>query len=160
MSLVAKPLSVFALLGLAACSSAPAPSPGATVPEAAAAPATQRAPAAVPEETPASSGELTFSTEQADRGRDVFRSRCTECHYSSEFSDRSFKFKWRRRSAGDLFGLMSSTMPEDAPGSLRLPQYADLVAYVMRMNGFDPGSGELPADEATLDAISLAPLGN
>jgi len=90
----------------------------------------------------------------------VFRSTCTECHYSSEFSDRSFKFKWRRRTAGDLFGHISTSMPEDAPGSLEPQQYADVVAYILRMNGFATGAGELPADEAALDAISLAPFGN
>ena len=103
---------------------------------------------------------LSFSTAQADRGRNAFRSNCTECHYSSEFSDRQFKFKWRRRTAGDLFEMMSTQMPEDAPGMLGLEAYADLVAYILRLNGFEAGSGELPADEALLESISLAPLGN
>ena len=107
----------------------------------------------------APSSALSFSTAQADRGRNVFRSNCTECHYSSEFSDRQFKFKWRRRTAGDLFDMMATQMPEDAPGSLGLEAYADLVAYVLRLNGFEAGSGELPADEALLETISLAPLG-
>jgi polar amino acid transport system substrate-binding protein len=108
---------------------------------------------------PASS-VLGFSAAQADRGRNVFRSTCTECHYSSEFSDRQFKFKWRRRTAGDLFGMVSTQMPEDAPGILDLQQYADIVAYVLRLNGFEPGSGELPPDEALLETLSLAPIGN
>jgi hypothetical protein len=43
---------------------------------------------------------------------------------------------------------------------LALTQYADLVAYILRMNGFETGTGELPADEAVLDGISLAPFGN
>ena len=106
------------------------------------------------------SSALSFSTAQADRGRNVFRSNCTECHFSSEFSDRQFKFKWRRRTAGDLFDMMATQMPEDAPGSLGLEAYADLVAYVLRLNGFEPGSGDLPADEALLETLSLAPLGS
>ena len=162
MSLAAKPLSVLALLGLAACASAPmATSGGGAVEAATADPTSQTAPApAAPETAPAASGDLGFSAEQADRGRDVYRSSCTACHYSSEFSDRSFKFKWRRRTAGDLFGHISTSMPEDSPGSLPLTQYADLVAYILRMNGFETGTGELPADEAVLDGISLAPFGN
>ena len=108
---------------------------------------------------PASSA-LGFSAAQADRGRNVFRSTCTECHYSSEFSDRQFKFKWRRRTAGDLFEMVSTQMPEDAPGSLELQQYADIVAFVLRLNGFEPGSAELPPDAAVLETISLAPFGD
>jgi mono/diheme cytochrome c family protein len=108
----------------------------------------------------APSSALSFSTTQADRGRNVFRSNCTECHYSSEFSDRQFKFKWRRRTAGDLFNMMATQMPEDAPGSLGLEAYADLVAYVLRLNGFEAGRGELPADEALLETISLEPIGS
>ena len=63
-------------------------------------------------------------------------------------------------AAGDLFEIVSTQMPEDAPGSLELEQYADIVAFVLRLNGFEPGSGELPADADALGTISLAPLGN
>ncbi len=109
---------------------------------------------------PSTMASLSFSDEQADRGRNVFRTSCTECHYTSEFSDRQFKFKWRRRSAGDLYGHMMSTMPEDAPASLEPQAYADLVAYILRMNGVEPGAGELPPDEIRLDALSLTVIGN
>ncbi len=155
-----KPLTFVTLLALAGCagSTTAAQGPG---PADAAGPATVTAEpaAAAPDAAPASSA-LAFSTVQADRGRNVFRSTCTECHYSSEFNDRQFKFKWRRRTAGDLFEMVSTQMPEDAPGSLELEQYADIVAFVLRLNGFEPGSGELPADADALGTISLAPLGN
>lgn len=51
-------------------------------------------------------------------------------------------------------------MPETAPGSLTPDQSVELVAYILRMNGFDPGSGELAADRTVLDRISLAPMRN
>ena len=112
------------------------------------------------EATPAAAGSATFTAAQADRGRDMFRATCTECHYSSEFSDSQFKFKWSRRSAGNLFQLISTEMPETAPGSLTLEEAVDLVSYILRMNGFDPGAGELAADRAVLDGISLASIRN
>ena len=108
---------------------------------------------------PASSA-LGVSAAQADRGRNVFRAVCTACHNSSEFSNRQFKFKWRRRTAGDLFETVSGQMPEDAPGSLELQEYADIVAFVLRMNGFEPGGAELPPDAAALETISLASFVN
>ena len=145
-----KCLNFFVVLGLAACASSGAPA----APEVA-------APAeAAPEPAPAPSSALSFTSAQADRGRDVFRSVCTTCHYSEEFNDQIFKNSWRRSSAGDLYDFIATSMPEDAPGSLPPTQYADIIAYFLQMNGFDPGSMELPADADALKALSLAPLGN
>ncbi len=159
-----KPLTFATLLALAGCAGsttvAPGPSVAGDSAGAAAVTADSGAAAATGADTAPASSALGFSTAQADRGRNVFRSTCTECHYSSEFNDRQFKFKWRRRTAGDLFEMVSTQMPEDAPGSLELQQYADIVAFVLRLNGFEPGSSELPPDAAALETISLAPLGN
>lgn len=143
---------------LAACASssgpdpAPTPSPDAAEPPVAEAPATQEGDATV------AAAEATFTEVQADRGRDLFRAQCTECHYSSEFSDSQFQFKWSRRSAGNLYQLIQSSMPETAPGSLTPEETVDLVSYILQMNGFDPGASELAADRAILDAISLASI--
>jgi cytochrome c5 len=150
------PLLLPSILVLAACASpggpAPAAAPAAAEPEAS-------APAA---ETPAmaSAGSATFSDAQADRGRDVFRAQCTECHYSSEFSDSQFKFKWSRRTAGSLYQMIQTQMPETAPGSLAPEQVVDIVSYILRMNGFEPGAAELAPDRVVLDAISLASIRN
>jgi len=92
---------------------------------------------------------------QSDRGRSVFRALCTECHASSDFSDARFRRRWSRRTAGSLFDVIRTTMPESAPGSLRPDHVVDVVAYILRINGFAPGVGELAPDPAVLDAISL-----
>ena len=99
-----------------------------------------------------------FSAAQADEGRDSFRSLCTECHFSREFSDARFKFKWSRRSAGDLYETIFTSMPESAPGILSPEEAVALVTYILRMNGFKPGGSELAADRDALDAISLASI--
>ena len=123
-------------------------------------PAAQPAAETAAETTMASAGGSTFSDEQADRGRDIFRAACTECHYSSEFSDSQFKFKWSRRSAGNLYQLIQTSMPETAPGSLSDDETVDIVSYILRMNGFEPGSGDLSSDRAVLDGISLSSIRN
>lgn len=99
-----------------------------------------------------------FSDAQANRGRDIFRAGCTECHFSSEFRDSSFKFKWSRRSAGNLYQLIQTEMPEDEPGSLSPDQTVELVSYILRMNGFEPGASDILPDRAVLDEISLASI--
>jgi cytochrome c5 len=150
-------LTLLVTFALSACASSGASAPSAA-PDAEAA-VTSAGPAS---ETAAmaASGGATFSDAQADRGRDVFRAACTECHYSSEFSDSQFKFKWSRRSAGGLYELIQTSMPETAPGSLSPEETVDIVSYIMRMNGFEPGAGELAADRAVLDGISFASIRN
>ncbi|MCH1570672.1 MAG: cytochrome c [Longimicrobiales bacterium] len=102
----------------------------------------------------------SFTDGQADLGREVFRSQCTECHASSEFSDAQFQFKWSRRHAGSLYQMIQTQMPETAPGSLSDDQTVNLVSYILRMNGFEPGATELAADRAVLDGISLSSIRN
>lgn len=128
------------------------PEPAVRAPAAATAPVVAASPAPAP---PSSAG---FSDVQANQGRDTFRASCTECHYSSEFSNAQFKFKWSRRSAGNLYQLIQTSMPESAPGSLSPGEAVQLVAYIMRMNGFEPGESDLAPDRAVLDGISLASI--
>ena len=97
-----------------------------------------------------------YTEDQAERGRAVFRSVCSECHYSSEFRGAQFQFEWRRRTVWNFYREISRTMPEDAPGSLDPQQYVDIISYVLRSNGFEPGDAELTPDEAVMDAHSMA----
>jgi cytochrome c5 len=153
MSAISRSLSVFAALGLSACASsggqleepAPAPQPAAAAP-AADAPAAAGLPAGL------------FSQAQANRGRDQFRSMCTECHTAGEFSDNAFKVKWSRRSVGDLYEFIHTSMPDDAPGILTESQAIDLTSYILEMNGFESGSRQMQTDQAALDGISLSAL--
>ncbi|MEJ2205703.1 MAG: cytochrome c [Gemmatimonadota bacterium] len=109
------------------------------------------------EAAPAEAGY--FTEEQAERGRATFREICSGCHYSSEFRGTQFVYEWRRRTARDLFRSISRTMPEDAPGSLAPGQYADVISYILRMNGLPAGERELPADAEALRAYPLSGLG-
>jgi mono/diheme cytochrome c family protein len=157
MSPISRTLSVVAALGLAACASGspePAPAP-APAPPPAQAPAAQPAPTAA-----AGAGALAnlYSTAQANRGRDQFRSMCAECHTVPEFSDNAFKLKWSRRTLGDLFTFIHQNMPDSAPGILTPQQAVDLTAYILQLNEVPAGSAQLPPDEARLRGISLAGL--
>ena len=151
MSAISRSLIVFAALGFAACASSggqveePAPEPAAGPPTSGA-PAAGGAPAGL------------FSQTQANRGRDQFRSMCTECHTAGEFSDQTFKVKWSRRSVGDLYEFIHTAMPDDAPGILTPAQAVDLTTYILEMNGFEPGSRQMQPDQAALDEITLSAL--
>lgn len=152
-------LSAFVVLAFAACASSSAPAPEAASPAAPVAAPSATTPAAAEPSAPAGAA-ASFSAAQADRGRDTFRGRCTECHYSNEFADSQFKFKWSRRSAGSLYQLIQTSMPETAPGSLSPEETVEIVSYILRMNGFTPGARDLPAEREVLDGISLASIRN
>jgi len=50
---------------------------------------------------------------------------------------------------------MKAKMPPDRPGQLTDDDYADLIAYVLSENGYQPGDKELPPDGKVQEAMSL-----
>lgn len=89
-----------------------------------------------------------YTAEQAVRGEKVFLNNCVGCHgysMSSIFS--------RYSNAYIYWGRISSTMPWEDAGSLAPEDYIDIVAYMMRENGFAPGETELILDRPMLESI-------
>jgi mono/diheme cytochrome c family protein len=122
-------------------------------------PAPAATPAAAVAAAPATGGgPALFSAAQVTRGRNQFRSTCTECHTAAEFNDATFQLRWSRRSVGDLYGYILANMPDDAPGILTPQQSVDLTTFFLEMNGFPTGSPTMDPDQAELDAISLASI--
>jgi mono/diheme cytochrome c family protein len=103
--------------------------------------------------SPLAAQEPTPTARQLDVGEQWFRSACAECHVTS-LGDSDFRYKWNGKSAYDLFELIRSTMPEHEPGSLTLPTYASIVAYLMKLNGM-PVANVIPSDSAALANLKL-----
>ena len=99
--------------------------------------------------------EGVFTDGQASSGERTFRRECSSCHDPAEFSGGRFRLSWVGRTTGDLFDTMSILMPEANPGSLTPDQYASLVAYLFRLNGYPSGEVPLPADSGALHAIPI-----
>ncbi|MBD8065879.1 c-type cytochrome [Devosia sp. PTR5] len=103
----------------------------------------------------AEGAKATFSLEQAERGKKEFSQECVECHGKDlrggllggpPLRGQSFEAKYGKGSpAGVLFEVMSSTMPPNAPGSYSDAVYADLMAHILKTNGYKSGA-ELPSD--------------
>jgi hypothetical protein len=55
-----------------------------------------------------------------------------------------FRTTWFGRTVRALYDK-SRTMPPASPGVLPAATYADIVSYILQLNGFDPGNTELPA---------------
>ena len=131
-----------------ACASAPQPSAG-------------TAPVGNPPElaaaSPSGSSVLdgVFTSSQASSGEQRFRQVCAACHSTNEFRGGRFRIKWVGQTAGDIFELVSTTMPEGDPGSLSPEDYANLLAYILRLNGYPAVEEPLPADVSALQNLRV-----
>lgn len=96
-----------------------------------------------------------FTTDQASQGEQTFREACMACHATDEFSGVRFSFRWSGLTAGDVFEVVSTLMPEDDPGSLRPNEYASVVAYMLNLNGYPSGATPLPADLTALRKVRI-----
>lgn len=141
-----------------ACASSGSGEPASASPSPASVAEAATPPTTVPSPAPAAG---LFTEEQAGRGRSAFRATCADCHYSSEFRDSQFQFKWGRRTVAELFENIVENMPDDAPGSLPKQQYIDVVSYILQLNGFPAGTSELTAGAPAMSAVTLkAPSGS
>jgi len=104
-----------------------------------------------------------FTTEQAARGEAVYREWCASCHGPGlEGADMTpplvgdaFTANWNQLTAGDLFERIRTTMPLDRPGAVRGQPNTDLIAFILKSNGWPPGTAELPRDLPTLKQITI-----
>jgi mono/diheme cytochrome c family protein len=102
-----------------------------------------------------SSADAPFTALQAERGAAVYRRACAACHVATYFATPAFRRAWTGRTAWELFELIRTTMPNDNPGRLPRRDYADLVAYLLRLNGMPTGPVELATDPDSLRRVPL-----
>ncbi|MDZ4134017.1 MAG: cytochrome c [Paracoccaceae bacterium] len=107
---------------------------------------------------------VSYANDQADRGKVTFEKECVECHgedlkggLNGGASLRSLNFEknfGRGAPASGLYLYMSTAMPPNAPGRYSASTYADLMAYILKRNGFQAGA-PLPADLDALDYLVM-----
>jgi mono/diheme cytochrome c family protein len=116
-----------------------------------------------------SSGTGYFSSEQAKRGEGVYLQYCVVCHGQSltgadeatPLTGPRFTSNWNRRTVGDLFTRIRTTMPPGVPNQLTRQQTADVLAFILKYNKVPTGSAELPLQLELLKRIELVfePIG-
>ena len=95
-----------------------------------------------------------YTSGQASRGEGVYNSTCAVCHgddlsggeMGPGLAGNSFLSFWDGLSLGDLYQVMSVSMPQDNPGSLDAAQYVDVIAYMLQQSEFPNGDNELSED--------------
>ena len=96
-----------------------------------------------------------YTAAQAERGEAVFKSRCASCHTPGYFTDDNFYTNYADKPLWQLFDVVSDSMPEDDPGSLKIEQYADVIAFLLKLNKFPAGQSDLPIDKDALSEILM-----
>ena len=96
-----------------------------------------------------------YSREQAARGQDVYANSCRSCHTPETHAGAAFE-KWNDRPLSDLYAFIRDAMPRNAPGSLSAQEYADVLAYLLRMNRMPAGSRELSVDSIPMKTIRIS----
>jgi len=105
-----------------------------------------------------------YTAEQTRRGEAAYLQSCASCHGTAlEGGDMTpplvggaFSSNWNDLTVSDLFERIRTTMPLDSPGRLSRQQNADVIAFVLKANGWPAGATELPADPAALKQIRIA----
>jgi len=103
-----------------------------------------------------------YTDSQAIRGAAAYDGACSGCHRADlggamgpALREQRFARIFGGQDLKTLFTRIATTMPRNAPASLGDSVYLDIVAHVLRENGFPAGSRELTAD--ALDGIRVLP---
>jgi mono/diheme cytochrome c family protein len=96
-----------------------------------------------------------YTEEQATRGRDTYQMQCKSCHTPASHTGTTFASWWDRKPLSELFQFVTTRMPKNEPGSLQPDEYADVVAYLLKLNELPSGSQPLPADSVALKKIRI-----
>lgn len=95
-----------------------------------------------------------YSAAQATRGEALYMSMCVSCHPPATYTGAVF-LTWQGRNLGELLAFLQEKMPKNDPGSLTAKEYADVMAYLLKLNKMPAGRVDLPADAKTLRGINI-----
>lgn len=104
-----------------------------------------------------------YTNAQAARGATAYAGYCASCHGGNlagsgeapALEGGQFLGDFNDETVGDLFDRIRTTMPIDNPASLSRDQYADILAFILKSNGFPAGTKELDRRSEYLKAIKF-----
>lgn len=115
----------------------------------------------LPEEQQNPTGQFipaTFTDDQVNEGKRSYNSACSTCHGNTlangtmgpHLAGQVFEAKWKDKTVADLFTYSRDHMPPSRPHSLPDETYAAITAYILRVNGNEPGEQPLLTDPDAL----------
>ena len=94
-----------------------------------------------------------YTEAQAARGTMAFSQSCAGCHAlaaqgKAPLVGDAFWKSFAQKNVGELLEFVSTYMPNGKPGSLAENTYRDIVALMLKSNGFPAGAADLEANTA------------
>ena len=105
----------------------------------------------------------SFDRTQAEHGKALYASSCAKCHGGALQGVTAPALRGpafapaqnAHLTIGGIFGYMATNMPADRPGKLKDQDYADIMAFLLYSNGYQPGPAKLTADNAKTSQTKL-----
>lgn len=106
-----------------------------------------------------------YTEAQAQTGQDQYSAHCAACHGSGLTGNGEapalvggeFISNWAGLTLGDLFERIRTTMPQDNPGKLSRTQYAQILSFILKSNGYPAGQKEMDQRTEFLKAVAFVP---
>jgi mono/diheme cytochrome c family protein len=107
--------------------------------------------------------DSVFSSAQAARGESAYAKGCARCHgaaltggdQSPPLAGAAFLGNWNAQSLYDLHSRIKSTMPSDSVGIYDQKFVTDVIAFMLKANGFPAGNAELSPVDDSLKAVTI-----
>src|SRR6185436_11492585 len=103
-----------------------------------------------------------YTDAQAERATATFSSTCSRCHTltadgsgNRPLTGEKFWEGYTQKTVGDLLKFVSTNMPNGQGGTLAASTYNDLVALILKSNGFPAGKTELVPE--TIANVQIIP---
>jgi mono/diheme cytochrome c family protein len=117
----------------------------------------------VAQDTPTKTvADAVYSEAQATRGAIAYDASCSGCHRADlggadgpMLRGERFAKNFAGRDLKTLYTKIATTMPRGAPGNLGDAVYLDIVAHILRENGFPAGEDALRDED--LSALQVVP---
>src|SRR5262245_14006448 len=109
--------------------------------------------------------EGSYSTAQADRGKQLYSDQCLACHgemlegvVGPPLNGDDFLTDFGDHPVADIIQKIQGTMPQQSPGTLTRAQSTDLTAYILQFNKYPAGPDltDATASQFTLPAGKAA----
>jgi mono/diheme cytochrome c family protein len=107
--------------------------------------------------------DSVYTASQASRGETAYAKTCARCHgaslgggdEASALTGGNFLGNWNGLPLSDLQKRIKTTMPSDTVGIYDIQLVTDVIAFMLRANGFPAGTVELPKDAEPLKEIMI-----
>ena len=107
--------------------------------------------------------DSVYSANQAARGETAYAKGCARCHgatltggdQATPLTGPAFLGNWNGQSLIDLQQRIKTTMPSDSIGIYDAKFVTDVVAFMLKANGFPAGQAELSTENDSLKTIVI-----